>query len=270
MYALFKSKKSQCSFYSIAPAVSDELKKQLKTYEPLDALEFNTTGEKRLARIVHLNVLRRYTVGMRYIASEDDIIEACNTLLSELFDRVFFLTGINQMQAMMEAYPIGLLCEICHVNFEQVLLLGEGMKYFIMFRTFAPAWLPRAFQDILCSNIPVAGDVKSPLTEIELQALFRYLGTRKRIYVEILLGCLFELGRHEKEMTFGSLKEDEIIRVYNSSWFYLLCFSLPRLQTPGAKEEGNEVIHNSLNELYNNLNTTENSYDIEVIEPTLY
>lgn len=274
MSALFKDAEPQGYFSNVSSTVAHQLKKQLKNYEPLDTPEFNTRREKRLAQLVYLNIMRRYSNGIHYIAADVDVVEACNTLLAELIDRAFFLSSLDQMQSMIEAYPINLLCEICHVSFEQVSLLGEGMKHFIKFRTFAHTRLPRAFQDVLYTNVPVIGDAKSPLTQIELQALFRYLGTHKRIYVEILLGCLFELGRHEKEMNFEALEEADIIRVYRSAWFYLLCFSIPHLHAPAIKEvakqpEQSSEIFDSPFDIFSITDMDKIRKEIDLIESTI-
>jgi hypothetical protein len=205
---------------------NDELKKLLSYYEPLNDPDFFTKNEQRLARMAFDIANRRHNGDIKRVADDIDVIQACNILLSRLFGLAYMLTDSNGVQALLDAYPITLLCQVCNVRFEQVLLLGEAMKHFIEFRNYAPSWLPPCFHELLDSHVPLTGHAESPITELELQALFRYLGTRKRIYVQFLLGSLSQLRYHEKGMTFDNLKEEDIMTIYNSSWLHLLCIGV--------------------------------------------
>ena len=202
----------------------DLCKRFLKYYEPMDAPEFNHNSEKRIASLIYSISSRRYYYIAQYIATSVDVILAVNFLLTQIFQDCFLAINENHVNVMLDAYPTVLLGQVCQVSFCQALILGRSMKAFINFRSLTSSWLPKAFQNLLGGTIPLVGHKQSPLTNAELEALLRYLETRKRIYVELLLGCLFELGQYEKTMTPSSLTEDGIIQTCNSSWFYLLSF----------------------------------------------
>lgn len=198
----------------------------LKSYNPLNLLStrFTTITEQRIVRIIYDQVI--YDNVLCHTVTDIDVISAIDFIITKIFYEAFCYTNQSNITTMLDSYPLTLLCEICNVQFEHGLILGHNMKAFISSRNLIPNWLPKPFENLLGNTIPLTGHSKSPLTNCELEALFRYLGIRKRIYVELLLGCLFELGQYFNKMHLVSLSESDIINVCNSGWFYLLSFNL--------------------------------------------
>ena len=265
--------------YRLADLLSQSklTKRLLKYFEPLDSLvpKFTRTRDRRLARAIYEEIV--YDSTLQYTVTIDEVIAAVSTILTQLFHEASCYIDESSIKTMLDSYPLTLLSEICKVTFDHASILGHNMKIFINLRDSGYSRLPKPFENIIGSTIPLTGHPKSPLTEHELQALFLYLGIRKRIYVELLLGCLFDLGQYLDKLNSALLNEEDIITVCNSGWFYLLSFNVCPLSADINTTSTNLLYLQSLDQHSHNIegdqenNSSDEYHDVQEINLyTLY
>jgi hypothetical protein len=177
--------------------------------------------EQKLAMYVKMRVRSNKEWDI-YIVTYDDVIDEVNNLIRSMFCTTA-RTNVNDRNIyhMLIAYPMQILSTVCVSDFSHSYVMGESVKKLIEIRKTNTKWLPVEVQLCAQGNTNLVGADNSPLTEMELEALYRYLGSRKQIYVHILLNSLFELSRDKSMLDGIYLTEDQIIKICGSSWFYL-------------------------------------------------
>lgn len=157
-----------------------------------------------------------------YIVTSETVICHCNGLFSAVFRWALdTLPPRDDIKYLLNNYPITLLEQICKIPCNYVHLIGESVKRFITLRKMYPNLLPHELYNVIEGNVPLTGSSNSPLTTVELNAIYRYLETKKSIYVHILLNIGIELSRHIRYLTKYRLEEDDIVDMGKSAWLFL-------------------------------------------------
>lgn len=196
-------------------------KEVIEYSDPLEVSGLYGIFEQRFAMYIVSSIMKGKSYIRSYMAYPSDIIRGINKLFSEVLN-IGYSTFVEEN--LLDGYPITLLSEISGVSRFHVNIIGEAVRRFVEIRKSQPKWLPREIHNLLMGTVPLVGDRRSPLTKRELEAIYRYLGVRRTIYVHILLNTLFELKQHEKILN-GLMREDELYDVCRSGWLYLLQFA---------------------------------------------
>ncbi|CAH6420702.1 Hypothetical protein HVR_LOCUS1259 [uncultured virus] len=208
--------------------VHSAFRDKIENLTPIDLPEFDRIFEKRLAMYISLNIRNRsrdsYMLMLDgcYTIMIQDVINEMSVLIHDIINRSYgTFPNEASISYMLSGYPTKLLSQICDTNMLNAYLMGESMRQFIIMRRTYPRFMPPELRMSTISNYPLVGDAKSPVNDVELEALYRYLGSRKRLYVVMLLNCLHELKEHGKYLKTPALKIEEMILICKSGWFTL-------------------------------------------------
>jgi hypothetical protein len=209
---------------------------------PLLISEFDRIFEQKLAMYISLNIKNRINYereerwlidttynkqsNQLYIITENDVINEINNIFRIVINGAFYsFPPEHTIQYMLDGYPITLLSTVCNTKRLYSHIMGESIRRFVELRRTHKNWFPQELIGAIDGNLPLTGDTNSPLNVQELNALYRYIGIRKSIYIHILLNCLFEFNRHDIYIQKIILTETELITVLKSSWLYLFLFA---------------------------------------------
>lgn len=205
---------------------------KIDEYDPVPVPEFNRSFEQKFAMYIGSNLKYRverallFSLTDYYVITEIDVIKESTALIQEMLNRGYnTFPPQGTIQHMLNGYPISLLSQVCGATLVNAHIIGESVKRLIELRKTYPRWMPDELQLCTQGNCPLTGHKDSPLNQEELDALYRYLGSRKNIYVNLLLNCLFELSRHESFLNIFPMTSSSILTVGRSSWFYLFLFA---------------------------------------------
>jgi len=213
----------------------------VKDLYPIMLPEFTLSFEQKLAMYIGSGLRDKIQEGPHkiivdkgYIVMKVDALEQ----ITRLIQCVLQIQGStfpreNTIHHLLDGYPIQLLSKVCGTNLYNAHIIGESMRRFVEFNNIHYTehkcnWFPSELQSSTVSNLPLTGNIHSPINEQELGALFRYLGTRRRIYVTMLLNCLHELASHEKILFSTCMTTEAIINLCESSWLHLFLFAAKR------------------------------------------
>lgn len=193
--------------------------------------------------------------------TESFVISRCYELFESVKSWSYELLSLEtESQGITNNYPISLIANICKLPEKYVHMIGESVKYFIDVREEYPNCLPKQLYNVIEGRISLTGSPNSPLTEIELRALHRYLGSRKNIYVHMFLNMGFEL-KGFFHLLFKVLEEDEIKILCNSAYIYLILLTAAQIDI--RRKEKIEYFNVAFSDPL-----TENSIDVPVDFPT--
>lgn len=214
---------------SLTPSleIHQAIQEMIKQYAELEMTVLETSFQKQMATYIVDRSKIFYPQDLPiYVITYDSVIREINGLIRDIFFRAnLTFPSEDTISNMLVGYPLQILTNVCGTNFTNAHIMGEAVKRFIKVRYDFPHWLPLKLHKFVDNTIPLIGNSKSPLTEIELNALYRYLNTKKNIYVEILLGCLYELSRQQSVIDKEFMNKEEIIEICESSWLYLYLFA---------------------------------------------
>jgi|SRR3972149_2171479 len=194
--------------------------------DPIALSDFDRTFEQKLATYISLEVKRYPFANKIIIITYDDIIREVDMFVKEVLQRGYdTFPSEGTMSHMLDGYTISILADVCNTSYVNAHVMGESVRRLIELRKTYPKWLPSELQLISQGSYPLIGHSNSPLTEIELKALHQYLGSRRDIYVHILLNGLFELSKHDDVVRSHSMTEQELLMVCKSGWLYLFLFA---------------------------------------------
>lgn len=188
--------------------------------EPIVLPELERIFEQKLAMYISLNI--KNSEGKVYTINVDDVTREVTKLIQNVLHTCNKRIPPEGTRAnMLDGYPLFLLSQTCNTNMSNAHIMGECMRRFIQIRKTYKRWMPIDLQMCTISNCDLIGAPGSPLVQSELQALYRYLGAENRMYVTMLLNCLFELGEQEKFLGPHYMNQWDIIKVCKSSWLCL-------------------------------------------------
>jgi hypothetical protein len=219
----------------------------MSNYAPLEVPLLHQDFEKRYAMFVALTIQQfcksQLSNASSYAVAYNDVMFCTNTFLTNTLYNLFALFPFNNTDlGIRDNYPLLLLCRVCGTgdrieNIVDAHVIGEAVKTLIEIRSKAGYKLrgsnplpnellhtsihplPNRLIDVSCG---LANEL--PLTREELGALKRYLGTKRNVYVHILLNTLYEITRPEMRMTISNcttLPIKQIELMCKSSWFCL-------------------------------------------------
>jgi hypothetical protein len=194
----------------------------LENIHPLTIAEFDKCFEQKLAMYISLknnNHIEEYHI------TKEDTIFSINELVSLISERALGTFSSNNIKFMLEGYPVKLISDVCNAENKYSYIMGESIKKFIEYRQGNQKWLPNQLIEGTNGNVPLTDHPDSPLTVKELNSLYKYLGSRKSIYVNMLLNSVFEWTQHVKHINSYINIEQTIASICKSSWFYLLLFA---------------------------------------------
>jgi len=197
---------------------------------PLLIPEFDRIFEQKLAMYISLcirdRIEKKWLNGNIYIVTEEDVIIEINKLIKFVMNEALnSFPSENTIKCMLDGYPITLLSKICNSKPVYAHIMGESIRCLVELRATHKNWVPLELAGNLEGNTPLTGDPKSPLDDMELDALYRYIGIRKSMYIHILLNSLFEFNQHNIYIQKCIMTENEIITICKSTWFYLFLFA---------------------------------------------
>ena len=224
---------------------------ELDKFSPLKLPEFDRICEQKLAMYI-TNGVQHVLPNVVYIIREEDVINEVNRLFWDVLS-----WGHNRFKSddslehILDRYPTVLLSDICKVPRVYTHMLGESMKHFVEIRKTHPDYLPKSLHNTLDYLAPLVGHPSSPFTELELEAIYRYLGARKNIYVRILLNCLYEVSQQIPLLLTDRTQPEYIIMVCKSAWLFMLLFGADQNDKRTRKEmESDDFIPDSDTEFY--------------------
>lgn len=182
-------------------------------YNPIILPDFPRDIEQRFAMKIALHAKQQ--PDFNYIIDTNNVISAALDVIKHVLGSYLkLIPPEDTIPHMLNGYPINLLSTVCKTTHKNAHIIGESMKKFIHMRKTYTNWMPVELQmSTLCNNID--------FDDTELQALYYYLGSRRRVYVDILTNCLLELRDHEKYLNFDNITIEQIITISKSSWMTL-------------------------------------------------
>lgn len=187
--------------------------------------EFERNFEQKLAMYISLNIQNGIFMmddNNMLIISSENVTQEVTILLHKILNLCCKTIPTEEsISHMLDGYPLSILADVCNTTKINSHILGESMRRFVQIRKTYKDWLPDNLQSSIIQNCSLVGEPKSPLNNIELDAIFRYLDTKSSLYVTILLNCLFELGEHGKFLRDFYMDIDTIIKICESSWLCL-------------------------------------------------
>lgn len=207
--------------------------------EPVVVPELERFFEQKLAMYISLNLKNRIPrlreiLGTScedrvYTVTDDDVTREVSCLIRTVLNVCYeTIPPEGTISHMLDGYPLLILSKACNTNMMNAHIMGESMRRFVQIRKTYKRWLPVDLQISTISNCDIVGAPGSPLDQGELRALYRYLGEENRMYVIMLLNCLFELGDDEKVLAGRYMDPGSIIKICKSGW---LCLFLSTINT---------------------------------------
>jgi hypothetical protein len=194
-------------------------------YEPFYTPELENDFERKLVMYICLHVDRRYREvceNRSYIITTMNVISESNYLINEvIYEGWNYYNPDRHIQHMLDSYPISVLANVCQTSYHHAHQIAELTRSLVQYHHRHQIPLDCRFNNILDGDVPLTGDPKSPLNQVELEAIYRYLNVKKNKYVHILLHCLFEFTRYDRLIQNKYMMDDEIIKICQSPWFYL-------------------------------------------------
>jgi len=177
-----------------------------------DYLGLDLEFEQKLARVTFEKLDKNFL-------EKEDVISCLFALLKEYLTMIFL--EIESERAI--EYPLTSLFDGYYINQDQADTVARCVKTFSGIRVHGDV-IPTELFSVIENPIPLVGTDKSPLEKQELCALQRYLGSKRNIYVHILLGSLYEMNRHGELFNKNINTEQDIMTICNSTWLFLLSF----------------------------------------------
>jgi hypothetical protein len=203
----------------------DQWKRALYEYETYDGVGFIEDAEMRLVMYIVLTLWSGdITVSDgKWVVTPKDTMECITKFINTMIAHTSsLLHGIDSIHYLLCAYPITVLSTVCHLPQWYAYIVAENLKSVIRKRHLYDLDLSYQLYNNIDTTVPLAGAPNSPLLEHELDAIFRYLGTRRRIYVNVLLKALYEFACDISVLTNTIVSSDHIKRVIMSSWIHIL------------------------------------------------
>lgn len=196
----------------------------VEDFQLLMAVDLENVFDQKFGTYVSIQAHNKRTNYMGdLILYDSNIIAETNRIINYgIYSAVKELPPENTIAHMLDGYPITLLSTICGVDRYYVHNLGESMKSFIKVQQKHKRCIPRQLYSVIDSMVPLIGHEKSPMTQDELDTVYKYLNCKKTIYVHILLNSLFELAHQVKYLNKSDITEEMINTICESSWLYLL------------------------------------------------
>ena len=192
-------------------------------YDEVDFLsrsQFSTPTAYCLASYV---ISQIFTLSSQYIIDEYTVLHKIYNLLHEIVRQILYIVRpVDSVKYMIEAYPLHIVTNICDSEYIDSYVIGECIRNIIKIKKVFPRWIPTGINEFLTEEVPLSGHEKSPLSELELQALLDYLGTNRKLFVRLWLQITFELTMHKR----FNAEEDlslALQTLLNSKWLYVLC-----------------------------------------------
>lgn len=123
--------------------------------------------------------------------------------------------GVN---SMTEGYPLALVATICGVTREHVHIVGSAIRLLVELCPDGAA-VPERLMAVGYNTIPLFGASNSPLSKTEFEAICAYLGSRRTLWVRILLQAVVDFEMYEYD---SSLSLPEILQLCRQSWVVVL------------------------------------------------
>lgn len=242
-------------FKRLAHAIEthDIFRERVEDSPELQILELDRIFERKLAMYISLKIGDRTGykyAGLQVVTEEDILTEICNMLQDVLQHGYNTFPPEHSLEWMLNGYPLSLLMSICKSNRRCAHIIGESVRRFVKARKTHPSWMPMELSNITSGYTALVGDSAAPMNELELDALFRYVGSQRQVYIHILLNALAEITEHERILLQPKLTEDDIVTICKSSWLYLCLFAIQQnasIQTPTQSLQPSELTRSSSN-----------------------
>ncbi len=185
---------------------------------PRNSVQLETPFEKCLAFLVFEDV---------YDVDYDSVVFRMNDFLSKnLLEVIYsnFSSEEENISELLTEYPVSLLSVVTGCPKEYCREIGDALRELIRIRDRHKSTLPLQLIDSTVGNSPLVGE-GGLLSISERDALYRFLDSRKQMYVHILLNSCFQLSEHYYYVTKINLNEKELAMIWNSPWLYLLMFN---------------------------------------------
>ena len=200
----------------------DVIRSIMHHVKPLHTNLIDTDFGKKFANYIMWKI-RAVGAGSGYNLSGDEILIECGLFIKYVMVLGWKIPPYDEDMVMLDAYPIQLLSKVCDTSPSIVYHFSERMKRLICVRKYNKIRLPTRLNNVASGYVTLTGNDRSPLNVHELDAIFRYLGTKKRLYVNLLLNMLHEYKYHNIYLESPFIEEAQIKDICKSAW---LCFYL--------------------------------------------
>lgn len=203
----------------------DHWKRALYEYEQYDGIGFTDDAEMRFVMYIAMTVWNtNFTVtDGQLIFTVKDVMESATKFINMMIIHASsVLYDVDSIHYLLCAYPISVLSTVCCLPQWYAYIVAENLKMIIRKRDLYDLELSHQLYNNIDTTVPLTGAPNSPLHEHELDAIFRYLGTRRRIYVNVLLKALYEFACDIPVLNNSIVSNDHIKRVIMSSWIHIL------------------------------------------------
>lgn len=192
---------------------------KIKWVDELDIPGLQSQFENQFATYILITMRYNYDLTI----TPEMVLMTSNDLAKNVIGYACELLPDNaSIRNMLDSYPLKLAAEVCNVPLFYSQLLGEAVKCFIKLRKSCNKFLPSELHNVIEGFVPLVDADNALLTKVELEALYSYLESRKRIYVHIWLNSLFQLSKELHLLTKTHLEVCDIIQLCESSWLFLL------------------------------------------------
>ena len=166
---------------------------------------FATSTEKKLGMFIILNnadVLESDD----YVLRQEDVMKELTRLLCRIFyNSLLTISENNESKDILDGYALKILSNICGTLMSHTRIIGESVRKFVKTRDIGV--LPPELFNVIEGSCPLVDHPNSPLNKEELIVVYDYIGSRKNIYVHILLNCLYEMAKQCRMLSKSLLTE---------------------------------------------------------------
>lgn len=189
----------------------------------LDIPEMTKKFQRQLAYHISESY-HRYSLNT--IITPDIVIDEIRKYIISAISNIFgMLPPEGSIKHMIEGYPLQLLSTICNTSLFTTHMIGETMRKYITMRL---NYIPRQLQSITQGNAPLLRTEHNPgglFESYELDAIYGYLGSRKMIYVHMMVNALYGFGQVIKILSSADCTYEDLRDICKSAWFYLLLYT---------------------------------------------
>jgi len=191
--------------------------------KPLVIPELERVYEQKLGMYIIEKILPEG--GKELIVTETDVIYCVKILYNKILEWGYNnFKSEDTIEGLVDRYPISLVSNITKVPSIFAHMIGESVKRLVEVRNEHPDYLPKQLHNVMSGYTPLTEGENALLTKTELEAMYRYLGTKKSLYVHIVVNCLYQVSQELKYIFSPNLDIKDILIQCRSPWLFILLF----------------------------------------------
>lgn len=211
----------------ISPCLSNHFRISNKLKSLFHAFEYGSQSKQILSKIKDADQATKLVVNyvvnfclhnFIFVIDDNIVLNSLTKLIRECILEIYY-----EMPTMsdLNGYPIYVLSQVSGAPLEYCHMCAEIVKQYAIFVQTSNSKINTKLLNSTFGFVPLSGHHNSPLNGNEVTALLDYLGTKRKIYIELLLNTLYDMY-HSKIIKGDATSPDDFIIICNSPWMSLL------------------------------------------------